>query len=80
MNSSTHGGLRERLLPDARKAFDVLDIDNKGMIDLRDVRVALRSLGWESTKDEPRQIIYEIENHEGTPREKCRIQDGMHCL
>lgn len=68
--------LNQTLLKDARKAFDILDTDRVGTIDMRDLRVSLRALGWESAKDEGRRIIHEIEVRSRNSSVQPRIVEG----
>ena len=68
--------LNQTLLKDARKAFDILDHERSGSIDMRDLRVALRALGWESGKEEGRRIIHDIELQNRGPSLKQRIVEG----
>jgi|LauGreDrversion4_2_1035121.scaffolds.fasta_scaffold282989_3 Ca2+-binding EF-hand superfamily protein len=69
--------LNQELLKDARAAFNILDHESAGSIDLRDLRVALRALGWDSSKEEGRRIIHDIELKESDGVLKQRIIDGM---
>ena len=61
---------------DAHKAFAILDSTSSGIIDMRDLRIALRALGWESAKDEGRRIIHEIEMSDKGGSIRHRIIDG----
>ncbi|RKP17473.1 centrin [Rozella allomycis CSF55] len=50
-----------------REAFDLFDTDGSGTIDLKELKVAMRALGFEPKKDEVKKLIAEIDkNGSGT--------------
>jgi centrin-2/centrin-1 len=50
-----------------REAFDLFDTDGSGTIDLKELKVAMRALGFEPKKDEVKKLISEIDkNGSGT--------------
>jgi Ca2+-binding EF-hand superfamily protein len=61
---------------DAREAFDILDVDRKNLLSFKDAHVALRALGWDSSKDEVKQVINELEKSEKDPLSRQRVIDG----
>uniref|UniRef100_A0A7M4EI07 EF-hand domain-containing protein n=1 Tax=Crocodylus porosus TaxID=8502 RepID=A0A7M4EI07_CROPO len=44
-----------------REAFDLLDTDGTGTIDVKDLKVSIRALGYEPKKDEMKKIISEVD-------------------
>lgn len=42
-------------------AFDLCDTDGSGTIDAKELKVAMRALGFEPKKDELKQIISEVD-------------------
>uniref|UniRef100_F1LTY0 Centrin 4 n=1 Tax=Rattus norvegicus TaxID=10116 RepID=F1LTY0_RAT len=48
-----------------KEAFDLFDIDGSGTIDLKELKIAMRALGFEPKKEEVKQLITEIDK-EGT--------------
>ncbi|KAL3265823.1 hypothetical protein HHI36_010019 [Cryptolaemus montrouzieri] len=59
------GGLKfelsEEQKNDIKEAFDLFDNDNCGKIDSKDLKVALRALGFEPKKEEIKKMISEID-------------------
>ncbi|MBN3272311.1 CETN1 protein, partial [Polyodon spathula] len=48
-----------------REAFDLFDTDGSGYIDVKELKVAMRALGFEPKKEEIKKMIVEIDK-EGT--------------
>ncbi|XP_054842538.1 centrin-2-like [Eublepharis macularius] len=48
-----------------RGAFDLLDVDGTGTIEVKDLKVSIRALGFEPTKEELKRIVLEVDK-EGT--------------
>uniref|UniRef100_A0A8C6XT61 Calglandulin n=1 Tax=Naja naja TaxID=35670 RepID=A0A8C6XT61_NAJNA len=44
-----------------REAFDLLDADGTGTIDVRDLKVSIRALGFDPTKEELRRVVAEVD-------------------
>ncbi|XP_070616185.1 centrin-1-like [Erythrolamprus reginae] len=44
-----------------REAFDLLDADGTGTIDVRDLKVSIRALGFDPTKEELRRVGAEVD-------------------
>ena len=73
-NNNTAGGnktRRQELTPEQkqeiREAFDLFDTDGSGTIDLKELKVAMRALGFEPKKEEVKKLIAEIDkNGSGT--------------
>eukprot|EP01001_Neometanema_parovale_P012127 NODE_8396_length_704_cov_57.208262_g8140_i0.p1 GENE.NODE_8396_length_704_cov_57.208262_g8140_i0~~NODE_8396_length_704_cov_57.208262_g8140_i0.p1 ORF type:complete len:207 (+),score=71.03 NODE_8396_length_704_cov_57.208262_g8140_i0:85-621(+) len=53
--------LSEEQTADLKAAFDLLDSDGVGTIEAKDLKVALRALGYEPQKDKLKKIISEID-------------------
>ncbi|CDJ69987.1 hypothetical protein, conserved [Eimeria necatrix] len=77
------GSRRPRLEPtekqraDIKEAFDLFDAEGTGTIDAKEVRVALRALGFEPSRDELKRLIAEVErnrkvarNNEGADKQR----------
>ncbi|XP_051013035.1 centrin-4 [Acomys russatus] len=48
-----------------KEAFDLFDIDGSGTIDVKELKIAMRALGFEPKKEEVKQMIADIDK-EGT--------------
>ena len=61
------GGKRNRMTlteeqrQEIKEAFDLFDTDGSGKIDAKELKVAMRALGFESKKEEIRKIINNID-------------------
>lgn len=44
-----------------REAFDLFDTDGSGTIDAKELKVAMRALGFEPSKEEIRKLISQID-------------------
>lgn len=51
------GSLTEEQKQEIREAFDLFDIEGTGTIDAKELKVAMRALGFEPSKEEIKQII-----------------------
>merc|ERR1711966_169631 len=56
------GGLTEEQIEEIREAFNLFDADNSGAIDVRELKAAMRALGFEVKKDELKKMISDIDN------------------
>ncbi|KAK2507973.1 hypothetical protein MC885_003375 [Smutsia gigantea] len=57
--------LTEGQKQEVREAFDLFDVDGSGTIDVKELKVALRALGFEPRKEEMKKMISEVDK-EGT--------------
>ncbi|EPY73430.1 Centrin-1 [Camelus dromedarius] len=57
--------LTEDQKQEVREAFDLFDADGSGTIDVRELKVAMRALGFEPKKEEMKRMISEVDK-EGT--------------
>merc|ERR1711887_18726 len=55
------GGLTEEQIEEIREAFNLFDADNSGAIDVRELKAAMRALGFE-VKEELKKMISDIDN------------------
>eukprot|EP00494_Astrolonche_serrata_P029881 UN30148 len=44
-----------------REAFDLFDTENKGSIDVKELKAAMRALGLDVKKDELRKIMFDLD-------------------
>merc|ERR1711967_97233 len=56
------GGLSEDQVEEIREAFNLFDADNSGAIDVRELKAAMRALGFEVKKEELKKMISDIDN------------------
>ena len=54
-------GLSEEQKQEIREAFDLFDTDGSGTIDAKELKVAMRALGFEPNKDEIKKMIADID-------------------
>lgn len=61
--------LTEEQRQEIKEAFDLFDTEAQGVIDAKELKVAMRALGFEPKKEEIRRILQEIDKAgEGTIR------------
>ncbi|KAL7470452.1 hypothetical protein ACHAXS_010683 [Conticribra weissflogii] len=53
--------LTEEQKEEIREAFDLFDTDGSGTIDAKELKVAMRALGFEPSKEEIRKLISQID-------------------
>ena len=54
--------LTEKQKKDIKEAFDLFDVDGSGTIDIKELKVALRALGFVPKKDEIKKLISDLNN------------------
>ncbi|KAI8474007.1 MAG: caltractin-like protein [Monoraphidium minutum] len=54
-------GLTEEQKQEIREAFDLFDTDGSGTIDAKELKVAMRALGFEPKKEEIKKMIQDID-------------------
>ncbi|EPQ04884.1 centrin-1 [Myotis yumanensis] len=59
--------LTEDQKQEVREAFDLFDADGSGTIDVKELKVAMRALGFEPKKEEMKKMVSEVDK-EGTGR------------
>ncbi|XP_012877567.1 PREDICTED: centrin-4-like [Dipodomys ordii] len=57
--------LNETQKQEIKEAFDLFDVDGSGTIDVKELKIAMRALGFEPKKEEIKHMIAEIDT-EGT--------------
>merc|ERR1712086_654029 len=55
------GGLSEEQLDEVREAFGLFDADASGQIDVRELKAAMRSLGFEVKNEELKKMVSDID-------------------
>merc|ERR1711881_439706 len=55
------GELTEEQRQEIREAFDLFDTDGSGTIDAKELKVAMRALGFEPKKEEIKKMISDID-------------------
>ncbi|KAL7485064.1 hypothetical protein ACHAW6_010661, partial [Cyclotella cf. meneghiniana] len=53
--------LTEEQKQEIREAFDLFDTDGSGTIDAKELKVAMRALGFEPSKEEVRKLISQVD-------------------
>merc|ERR1712206_60698 len=56
------GALSEEQIDEIREAFSLFDGDASGMIDIRELKAAMRALGFEVKNDELKKMITDVDN------------------
>ncbi|CAB1337690.1 unnamed protein product [Coregonus sp. 'balchen'] len=59
--SSPKPELTEELKQEIREAFELFDTDASGHIDVKELKVAMRALGFEPKKEEIKRMIMEVD-------------------
>ena len=54
-------GLTEEQKQEIREAFDLFDTDGSGSIDAKELKVAMRALGFEPKKEEVKKMISDVD-------------------
>merc|ERR1711970_144155 len=60
------GQLTEEQLDEIREAFSLFDADASGMIDIRELKAAMRALGFEVKNEELKKMVADIDNDGNT--------------
>merc|ERR1712076_353798 len=56
------GQLTDDQLDEIREAFSLFDADASGMIDVRELRAAMRALGFEVKNEELKKMVTDVDN------------------
>merc|ERR1711977_475385 len=56
------GGLSEEQMEEIREAFGLFDADASGMIDVRELKAAMRALGFEVKNEELKKVVSDVDN------------------
>ena len=60
-SSTSKKGLTEEQRQEIREAFDLFDTDGSGSIDAKELKVAMRALGFEPKKEEVKKMISDVD-------------------
>merc|ERR1712220_48909 len=60
--SMKKGGLSEEQLDEIREAFSLFDSDASGAIDVRELKAAMRALGFEVKNEELKKMVSDVDN------------------
>ncbi|CAG9569009.1 putative centrin [Leishmania major strain Friedlin] len=71
--SNANTELSKDQLEEIREAFDLFDTDGSGTIDVRELRVAMRALGFEPRKEELQQLINSVTGGSGYEATTTRL-------
>ena len=55
--------LTEEQRQEIKEAFDLFDSEGKGAIDSKELKVAMRALGFEPKKEEVKKILSDLDKH-----------------
>lgn len=55
--------LTEEQRQEIKEAFDLFDSESTGVIDAKELKVAMRALGFEPKKEEVKKILQEVDKH-----------------
>lgn len=67
--------LTEAQKSEIKEAFDLFDTNGSGIIDMKDLKVALRALGFEPAKEEIKRLISDLNNN-NTGRDREKDKEG----
>merc|ERR1712075_32872 len=56
------GQLSDEQLDEIREAFSLFDSDASGMIDVRELKAAMRALGFEVKNEELKKMVMDVDN------------------
>merc|ERR1711966_110414 len=56
------GGLSEEQMEEIREAFNLFDGDQSGAIDVRELKAAMRALGFEVKNEELKKMVSDVDN------------------
>ena len=60
-NKKTRSELTEEQRQEIKDAFDLFDTEGTGVIDAKELKVALKALGFEPRKEEVKKLIAEVD-------------------
>merc|ERR1711998_771305 len=60
------GGLTEEQMEEIREAFGLFDADASGMIDVRELKPAMRALGLEVKNEELKKMVTDVDDDDNT--------------
>ena len=79
-NKNKSGQYRQELTleqkNDIKDAFELFDTNGSGIIDIKDLKVALRALGFEPAKQEIKKLISDLNNN-AQNKEQDKEKEGL---
>jgi len=57
----TKGGLKQEQIDEIKEAFNLFDTDQSGSIDYRELKAAMKALGFDVKKDELKKMIADVD-------------------
>ena len=69
-------GLTDQQTAEIKEAFDLFDAGGSGSIDIKDLKVALRALGFEPQKQEIKRLISDLNNN-AQQKESDKDKEGV---
>lgn len=70
--------LTEAQKAEIKEAFDLFDTNGSGIIDMKDLKVALRALGFEPAKEEIKRLISDLNNgNQAAGRDREKDKEGQ---
>ncbi len=81
-NNKVKGQYRQELTEaqksEIKEAFDLFDTNGSGIIDMKDLKVALRALGFEPAKEEIKRLISDLNNSsQASGRDREKDKEGQ---
>ena len=61
MAPMTKGGLKQEQIDEIKEAFNLFDTDQSGSIDYRELKAAMKALGFDVKKDELKKMIADVD-------------------
>merc|ERR1719385_406305 len=80
--SSQNQQLNENQKRELKEAFELFDTDNSGAIDMKELRAAMKALGYDAQKEELKKIRFELDKDIGDEvnyEEFLEIMTGRVC-
>merc|ERR1739842_237725 len=77
-----HQQLNENQKRELKEAFELFDTDNSGSIDMKELRAAMKALGYDAQKEELKKIRFELDKDIGDEinfEEFMEIMTGRIC-
>ena len=69
--------MNEHQKQEIKEVFDLFDTDSSGAIDVKELKVAMRALGFEPTKDEVMKAIADADHEGKTTIDYTEFQEMM---
>lgn len=76
-NAKQRQGLDDEQIEELREAFNLFDTEHSGTIDARELKAALRALGFEVKKEDVRRMLNDVGKDAGMPIDFNDFQEMM---